>query len=678
VFAAAMSRLEAAGYSIVLHVHDEIVAEVPRGFGSMEEFLQIITVLPEWAGGLPIAAKVREGERFYKIAKPEPKFEEPEDKPGKAEFGPRGNDRDSDDHYSSGERPWGHDAAAYIYLDENGAPYLRVVRTTAKQFPQYHWEMNRWVLGKPAGPKIPYRLPELVGAAPETPVFICEGEKDTDNVAILGLIATTNPEGARKGAWSNDFNRWFAGKRTVYILEDNDDDGRRHASEVASALKDIVGEIRIVSFPELPPHGDVSDWLEMGGTKAQLLARAKAGRAPGGGYTAIRASAVPQRDIDWLWRGHLAAGLLEMLTGQPGAGKSQIQCQYVASVTTGRPWPDGTNGLAPRNVIMMTAEDCIAETLCPRLTAAGADLDRVTILKAIRKDNKDRMFLLAEDLEVLEQVIADTGDVGLVTVDPITAYMGGKLDSHCATDVRSQLGPIKDLAERIGVGFSAVTHPAKIAGPRALDHFMGSQAFIAVARLGHLCVDEMEQDANGHRQATGRGLFTNPKNNPLQKQTIAYRITGAAGGTDARSGLEIPTSRIAWEETINISADDALAATSAKKDHSGAVMFLMDMLSNGPVPKTLIDERAAARGFSEDQLKRAKTKMGVMAFKAQEFQGAWFWCLAEHHPKQEGAAPKGALRPSLIDYDRCAHLRVPMDMIFFQVEACPLHRSRPR
>jgi hypothetical protein len=161
--------------------------------------------------------------------------------------------------------------------------------------------------------------------------------------------------------------------------------------------EDIAGGCR---YRELDEHGDVSDWLDQGHTKKQLLARAKAGRIPGGGYTAIRVSAIPARAIDWLWGGHLARGTLEMLTGQPGAGKSQIQCQYVASVTTGRPWPDGTNGMAPCNVIMMTAEDCLAEILRPRLVAAGADLDRVIVLKAIRKDNKDRMFLLAEDLEV--------------------------------------------------------------------------------------------------------------------------------------------------------------------------------------------------------------------------------------------------------------------------------------
>ena len=61
LFAAAMLRLEAAGYPIVLHVHDEICAEVPKGFGSAEEFLQILTTPPSWADGLPIAAKVRGG-----------------------------------------------------------------------------------------------------------------------------------------------------------------------------------------------------------------------------------------------------------------------------------------------------------------------------------------------------------------------------------------------------------------------------------------------------------------------------------------------------------------------------------------------------------------------------------------------------------------------------------------
>src|SRR6266481_1507092 len=55
------------GYAIVLHVHDEIVCEVPEGFGSEDEFLQIMLTLPSWAEGLPLGAKARTGPRFCKM-----------------------------------------------------------------------------------------------------------------------------------------------------------------------------------------------------------------------------------------------------------------------------------------------------------------------------------------------------------------------------------------------------------------------------------------------------------------------------------------------------------------------------------------------------------------------------------------------------------------------------------
>lgn len=178
---------------------------------------------------------------------------------------------------------------------------------------------------------------------------------------------------------------------------------------------------------------------------------------------------------------------------------------------------------------MLTAEDCLDQTIVPRLIAAGADRDRVHILKKICKDNKERMFLLNEDLEELEHVIKDVGDIRLITIDPITAYMGGKLDSHRATDVRGQLGPLADLAERMNVALSAITHPPKHSTQHAIDHFIGSQAFIAAARIGHMAIEEVDEDEHGHRNPTGRSLFANPKNNVSRKMpTIAYRVVETA------------------------------------------------------------------------------------------------------------------------------------------------------
>ena len=170
--------------------------------------------------------------------------------------------------YQSGELRFGEVVDEYIYKNERRENYLRVERTSDKQFPQSHWADGKWKWGKPKGPKIPYRLPELIKAETDQPVVICEGEKDADNVAALGLVATCASEGA--GKWTPDLNNWFVGK-IVYVLQDNDEAGRRHAQQVVRNLRTIVGDIRIVALPGLDEHGDVSDWLAAGGTREKLL-----------------------------------------------------------------------------------------------------------------------------------------------------------------------------------------------------------------------------------------------------------------------------------------------------------------------------------------------------------------------------------------------------------------------
>jgi hypothetical protein len=124
------------------------------------------------------------------------------------------------------------------------------------------------------------------------------------------------------------------------------------------------------------------------------------------GFEMVRASDVIIRPLDWLWPGHLLRGAQELMTGPKGQGKSQIPCDLVARVTTGRRWPDGERGVEPGNVIMVLCEDSLDQVVVPRLMATGAALERVYFLKAIKQDNKRRMFLLGEDLEQLAKMIS--------------------------------------------------------------------------------------------------------------------------------------------------------------------------------------------------------------------------------------------------------------------------------
>jgi len=173
-------------------------------------------------------------------------------------------------------RPNGQDnvAAVYDYTDEHGNLLFQACRTKPKGFFQRRPDGNGgFVNGLNGTRKVLYRYPELLAADPSVTVFIVEGEKDADRLSALGLLATTNASGACK--WSDKYNEVLRGRRVV-ILPDNDAPGRQHAEKVMHALSGITDSVKVVELPELPEKGDVSDWLDAGGTVARLLELADA------------------------------------------------------------------------------------------------------------------------------------------------------------------------------------------------------------------------------------------------------------------------------------------------------------------------------------------------------------------------------------------------------------------
>ena len=122
--------------------------------------------------------------------------------------------------------------ATYDYVDEQGVLLFQSVRYVPKDFSQRRPDgSGGWLWNLDGVRRVLYGLPELLGADPEQPVFIPEGEKDRNRLVFLGLVATCNPMGAKK--WSPEYNGPLA-DRHVVILPDKDKDGEQHGVMVGT------------------------------------------------------------------------------------------------------------------------------------------------------------------------------------------------------------------------------------------------------------------------------------------------------------------------------------------------------------------------------------------------------------------------------------------------------------
>ncbi len=166
----------------------------------------------------------------------------------------------------------------HIYRDQNSEPYLKVRKCRdeagKKQYPQFHWNGNGWAKGKPSGPRIPYRLPELLSAPAPALVYLTEGEKDADAVAKLDFVSTSASGGAA-APWDAAQTPFFA-DRHVVILPDADGAGRKHAQKVAKAISGVAASVRILDlYPDRHDGADVSDFLVNDAAGVRLAQLAK-------------------------------------------------------------------------------------------------------------------------------------------------------------------------------------------------------------------------------------------------------------------------------------------------------------------------------------------------------------------------------------------------------------------
>jgi hypothetical protein len=331
--------------------------------------------------------------------------------------------------------------------------------------------------------------------------------------------------------------------------------------------------------------------------------------------------------IAWLWQGRIALGKLTLIAGDPGLGKSLITAALAASVSKGYPWPvDGTH--APMgDVILLSAEDDPADTIRPRLDAAGADCARVHVLKAVfDEDDSTRTFSLKRDIAALEEALASLPDCRLLIVDPVSAYLDGT-DSHNNSDVRGLLAPLTELAGRYRIAVLLIHHLNKNAGGNALYRNIGSIAFTAAVRAAYIVAKDKDNPE--------RRLFLPTKNNLAKDSTgLAYSVKSNEQNQPV----------IAWEtEPVEITATEALAlpdSYSENADTDWGVSVLRDILAAGSVSAADALKQAKQAGLTDKQIRRAREKLGIKPQKTG-FNGGWEWTLPNEdaqdaHTQTEG------------------------------------------
>src|SRR6266508_1333021 len=522
----------------------------------------------------------------------------------------------------------------YDYKDESGVLLFQAVRkrladqakfpdAPRKDFKQRTPDgKGDWIWSLKGVRRVLYRLPELLGADPAETVWIVEGEKDVDRLRGLGLIATCNPMGA--GKWLDEYSDCLIGRNCV-VIEDNDDPGRAHAEEVCQSLFGKAQKIRKLSFPDLPEHSDVSDWLDAGGDESQLrqMADALPGWAPSansnnGHAPNPKAQSVIEevcmadvqiKSIDWLWENRIPRGTLTIVEGIEGEGKSTMLCAIGDAVTRGQGLFDMPL-TSPRNILWLSAEDDLGRVLKPRLLSVGADVTKVfAVSEPFTFDDKG--------VELVRQMAQRRSPV-MIVIDPIFAYTKG--DPSKGADARVITNQLKMIAEEFNCAIILVRHVGKSKGfgdPRAAGLY--SIEWRAAARSVLLCGSDPD----------------NPQRRALTQSKNTFGPLSEAIGYTIEKDPSSPTgAKFSWVGVSDLTASRILSGM-ATDDEKAALHIACDLLeealSGGERLSDDIKAEAKAVGVSERTLKRARSNLGIVWRREGFGTGAiYYWRLPDH------------------------------------------------
>jgi hypothetical protein len=356
----------------------------------------------------------------------------------------------------------------------------------------------------------------------------------------------------------------------------------------------------------------------------------------------VRASEIRMRATRWLWEEEDGAqwmplGGLTLLGGREGIGKSTWGYRLAAMLSVGK-LPGSFFG-EPRAVVVAAGEDAWAQTVVPRLVAAGADLGLVFRVDVVQPDGGIDGLSLPEDTAGLTE-LCHRERVALVLLDPLMSAVSGKLDTHKDAEVRKALSPLSRLADEAQVGVLGLIHVNKSQGNDLLTRLMGSRAFSAVARSVLVCHKEDNTEELGTGPASF--LFGQAKSNLGRKVQHSYRysIEGTRVGYDAELQQPVFSSRIRIEEIVTGGIDDQVAASEAPRRAAPKAAEALEWLTSylqgagavsaaAGIPSAVVKAEGVEAGHTDKAIRSAREKNGALVQTSHNPNGpgtVWFLC----------------------------------------------------
>ena len=439
-----------------------------------------------------------------------------------------------------------------------------------------------------------------------------------ENIALVeAMLAVINPDMPypewRDAVWSVAATGW---DRSYDLARAFSERGSSWDDDAFNRVWGSFDCARGIGFGTLVHYARQSGYSGQIPTSSNPISKEGSRSTSSGGLVTVCAADIKPEHVEWLVDQSLPLGMLAVIGGQPGLGKSQISINLAAGVTTGKGLPGNGVFRDLGSVIILANEDDASRTIRPRLDAAGADITKVHIVEGVAREGADvDMFQLDLDIADLRERALQIGDVKLIIIDPPSAYLGTKVDSYKESDVRGVLMPLGRLAQETGAMILLIVHLNKRVDGGAQQRFSGSTAWTAAPRVGFMVAED----------PLTKQRFMLPVKNNIGDDRLGYqyhieeKLVGYGGQT-------FKSSYIVWDQTSSRSVGELLAPAKATKvtvvDH--AKSFLEDELTNGPLPVEKIISLAKAAGISWPSVNRAKNDMPISSTKVAD---GWVWTL---------------------------------------------------